>query len=162
MKEHQLRGLSARHKQLIRLLVGGHSQSEIARILQIHKSTVSRLVREPLIVKEISRLQENGDLNAMACVPGVPEKLREGALRGVQVLLDILDDKRSDTDVLKLKANAATELLDRAGHGPVKQVRVEQSSFSMHLTSEQLADLKRRAEGLSLEESVEIIDVDQE
>lgn len=145
MQDNTLDSLNPRHRQLVRLLIGGHSQSDIARILNIHKSTVSRLVRDPLIVKEIARLQKNADLGATACVPGIPEKLREGALRGVQVLLDILADKRCDPDMLKLKANAATELLGRAGYGPVKQVRIEQSSMSAHLTREDIEELKQRA-----------------
>jgi FixJ family two-component response regulator len=157
--DNTLRILNARHKQLVRLLVGGHSQSDIARILQIHKSTVSRLVRDPLIVQEVSRVQDNADMAATACVPGVSAKLAEGALKGVQVLLDILADTRNDAFMLKLKANAATELLGRAGYGETRQVRVQQSSVSAHLTAEDIAALKRRADGLSLEESSKTIDI---
>lgn len=162
MQDKTLDTLNPRHRQLIRLLIGGHSQSDIARILNIHKSTVSRLIRDPLIVKEVGRLQENADLDATACVPGVPEKLREGALRGVQVLLDILADKRTDADMLKLKANAANELLSRAGYGPVKQVRIEQSSLSAHLTKEDIEELKLRARDIVPKQLAEITQQENE
>jgi len=160
MEARRLRTLSPRHKQMARLLIGGHSQSEIARILNVNKSTVCRLLRDPLLAEELSRLQENADMGATACVPGIPEKLREGAIKGVQVLLDILEDKRSDAEMLKLKANAATELLGRAGYGQVKQVLVQKSNVTAHLTAEDIADLKRRADGLALKESTETIDIE--
>ena len=145
MTDRKLLELSARHKQMARLLVGGHSQSEIGRLLEMHKSTVSRYVRDPLVVQEMKRLQEMADVNAAACVPGIPEKLQEGAHRGVEELIAILDDERTDSEILKLKQNAALELLSRTGYGPIKQIKLEQSSVSTHFTSEEIEDIKRRA-----------------
>ena len=145
MTERKLLELSARHKQMARLLVGGNSQSEIGRLLGMHKSTVSRYVRDPLVAQEMNRLQELADVNASACVPGIPEKLQEGAHRGVEELIAILDDERTDPEILKLKQNAALEILNRTGYGAIKQVRVEQSSVSAHFTSEDIDEIKRRA-----------------
>ena len=53
----------------------------------VHKSTVSRLVRDPLVLQEVRRLQDMADVHAAACVPGIPEKIREGAQKGA-----LLDD----------------------------------------------------------------------
>ena len=145
MTERKLLGLSARHKQMARLFVGGHSQSEIGRLLEMHKSTVSRYVRDPLVVQEMQRLQEMADVNAVACVPGIPEKIRDLALVGIEVLKEILLDERKTPEILKLKQNAALELMNRAGYGAVKQVKVEQSSVSAHFTAEEIEDIKRRA-----------------
>jgi hypothetical protein len=61
------------------------------------------------------------------------------------VLQEILDDDRMTIEIQKLKLNAALEALSRAGYGPVKQVRVEQSSLSIHLTAEEIEEIKRRA-----------------
>ena len=145
MTERNLLGLTPRHKQMARLLVGGHSQSKIAELLGMHKSTVSRYVRDPLVVQEVKRLQDLADVNASACVPGIPEKLHEGAHRGIEELISILDDERKDPEILKLKQNAALELLSRTGYGPIKQLKVEQMSVSTHFTAEEIEDIKRRA-----------------
>ena len=50
------------------------------------------------------------------------DKLQTGATRGVDVLLDILDDPSDTVEMKKLKANVAFELLDRTGYGAVKQI----------------------------------------
>jgi len=147
MTDRYLAKLSTRHQQLARLLVGGHAQSEIARVLSVHKSTVSRLVRDPLVIGEIQRLQEMADVHSTACVPGIPEKIQEGAHMSAKVLIEILEDERDDPEMLRLKANVSLELLSRAGYGPIRQVKVEQASFSAYLTKEDIEEIKRRAKG---------------
>jgi len=149
MINRKLCKLNNKHKQLARLLVQGHTQSEAARLLDMHKSTVSRLVRESLIANEIKRLQQRADDNASTCVPGIPEKIAEGAHKGIEVLEAILNDERTDSDMLKLKANVALELLARAGFGPVKQVNVKQESMSAHFTLEDIEEIKERARQLA-------------
>ena len=137
--------ISARHKQIARLLVGGHSQSDIARLLSLHKSTVSRVVRDSKVAQEVARLQQIADVNIAACVPGVSDTIQEGAVKGIEELLKILQDERTSPEILKLKAQVALELLGRAGYGEVKQLKVQQSSVSAHFTSEDIENIKRRA-----------------
>ena len=145
MSRQNLTKLSEKHFQLARLLVGGHSQSEAARMLGLHKSTVSRLVRDPLVIDKIKKLQEMADINAASCVPGIPDRLQNGAHRSVDALMDILDDERTDSDIMKIKANVALEILGRAGYGVFKQVKVESMSTNQYLTSEDIEEIKRRA-----------------
>lgn len=71
--------LSARHQQLARLLVGGYSQAEISRTLRLHKSTVSRLVKQPHVAAEVNRLKKLADSSTATSVPGMPDKISEGA-----------------------------------------------------------------------------------
>ena len=137
--------ISSRYKQIARLLVSGHSQSEISRLLSLHKSTISRVVRDPKVLQEVSRLNEMAEANIGECVPGISEALQEGAVKGVEELLKILDDERSSPEMLKLKANVALELLGRAGYGEVKQLNVQQSSISAYYTSDDIERIKARA-----------------
>lgn len=146
MNDRRLRKLDPKHQQLARLLVGGNSQSQIARLLNLNKSTVSRLLRDPLVLQEVKRLQEFADVNAASCVPGLLEKIREGAQEGAKVLMEILADERADPEILKLKANVSLELLSRVGYGPVKQVEVKQASISGHFTAEDIEKIKKRAQ----------------
>ncbi len=115
MSRAELKDLSPRHQQLARLLVGGYSQAEISRVLGLHKSTVSRLVKQPLVAAETKRLQEMADVSTATCVPGMPDKISEGACKSIRVLMDILDDERIEPTVLKVKALVAQDLLSRAG-----------------------------------------------
>ena len=139
--------ISFRHKQIARLLVSGHSQSEIARLVSLHKSTISRVVRDPKVLQEVARLNEKAEANIGECVPGISESIQEGAVRGVEELMKILNDERTVLEILKLKANVALELLGRAGYGEVKQLNVQQTSLSAHFTSEDIERIKARAQG---------------
>lgn len=142
--QQMLKELAPRHQQIARLLVGGSSQSEIARLLKVHKSTVSRLVRDPIVVQEIRRLQEIADSNVGSCVPGISQEIQDGARKGIVVLKEILEDERDDPEILKLKANISLEFLARAGYAPVKQVMVQQASVSAHVTAEEIEEIKER------------------
>lgn len=102
-------------------------------------------VSTSFIGAEIKRLKEIAETNIATCVPGMQEKLGNGAHKSIQVLMEILDDDRNDTDMLKIKAHVALDILSRAGFGPVKQINVQQTSLSAVFTSEDLKELKKRA-----------------
>jgi hypothetical protein len=136
--------MNPRHKRLAQLIVGGNSQSQCARVFGVDKSTVCRWMKEPSVGMEIMRLQEMADVNVVSTVPGMPEKLQEGAHKGIEVLMEILEDERTDPEIMKLKSHAAVEILDRAGYGAIKQVMVQQSSVSTHLTAEEIEEFKER------------------
>lgn len=137
--------LSPRDKQLARLIASGHSQVEAARLVSVHKSTVCRLMRDEAFLQEVQRLQAAADRDLATSLPGIPEKIREGAQEGADVLRQILADERNDAEMLRLKANVALELLSRAGYSPIKQVKVEQATISTHLTMEEIEEIKQRA-----------------
>jgi len=157
MEDGNLEKLNPRHQQIARLYVGGHSQAEIARLLKINRSTVCRTVKDPQFKEEVARLQQMADVNATASVPGIPQKLGEGAHVATEVLMSILEDDRQEVDMLKLKANVALEILNRAGYGAVKQVHVEQRSIGIELTKEEAEELRRRAKeaGFIVQEDLE-------
>jgi hypothetical protein len=146
--DRKLKFLSPKHQQLARLLVGGNSQSEIARILTLNKATVSRLVHDPLVAQEVNRLKGMADANSTACVPGISEKISDGAHKGMEVLESILSDQRKDPEIMKLKANVSLELLARAGYGAIKQVQVRQESVSAILSVEDIEQIKMKAKEL--------------
>ena len=145
MNEDQLSKLSPRHQQIARLLVSGHTQTEIAQMMGCNKSTICRHSRDPLVLQEVKRLQEKAEAKTVEGVPGVTEKLRNGAHRGLEVLLQILEDPSTQIEMIKLKANVALELLSRAGYGPIKQMAIDQRVLSAHLTAEDIEEIKERA-----------------
>ena len=104
---------------------------------------VWKAVRD-FVNKEINRLQELADVNSTACVPGVSESIKEGAHKGAKLLIEIIDDERTDSFMMKLKANVALEFLSRAGYAPIKQVMVESASISYH-KAEDIEEMKIKA-----------------
>ena len=144
MSYKNLVNMNPRHKRLAQLIVAGNSQSQCARIFGVDKSTVCRWMKEPSVGMEIKRLQEMADVNVVTSVPGIPEKLQEGAHKRIEALIKILEDKRNDPDMMKLKSHVAVEILDRVGYGPIKQVQVEQAFVSYQLTREELEEFKKR------------------
>jgi len=134
--------------------LAGNSQSQCARLFGVDKSTVCRWMKEPSVGMEIKRLQEMADVNVVTSVPGMTEKLQEGAHKGIEALIEILEDKRNDPEIMKLKSNAAMEILDRAGYGPIKQVDVKQESVSYQLTPEQLKAFTKRGIAAARESGV--------
>ena len=62
----------------------------------------------------------------------------------IKALIEILEDKWNDPEIMRLKSNTAVEILDRAGYGPIKQVKVEQASISTQLTREELEAFRKR------------------
>jgi hypothetical protein len=107
------------------------------------KRTVCLLQRDPLVQQELGRLQEAADAKVIENIPGIIDRLQVGAMRGLDVLLDILADPSTTVDMIKLKANVALELLSRTGYGPVKQIQVGRQSVSMHATLEEIEEFKR-------------------
>ena len=144
MSYKNLVNMNTRHRRLAQLIVGGNSQSQCARIFGVDKSTVCRWMKEPSVGMEIKRLQEMADINVVTSVPGMTEKLQEGAHKGIEALIEILEDKRNDPEIMRLKSNVAVEILDRTGYGSIKQVDVKQESISYQLTPEQLEAFKKR------------------
>jgi len=154
--------MNPRHRRLAQLIVGGNSQSQCARTFGVDKSTVCRWMKEPTVGLEIKRLQEMADVHVVSSVPGVPEKLQEGAHKGIEALIEILEDERNDPEIMKLKSNAAVEILDRAGYGAIKQVKVEQASISTHLTPEEIEEFKERGRKAAIEAGFDIGGVDED
>jgi len=92
--------LRSRHQQVARMLVSDHSQTQIANALGYHKSTVSRLVRDPSVATEVERLREIADVYVVAGAPGVSEKLKDAAHKSVEVLVGIISDERTEPEIM--------------------------------------------------------------
>lgn len=144
MQSNEINTLTPRHQRIARLLFTGHTQTEVARLIGCNKSTVCRLQRDPLVHKELSRLQEAAESKVIENAPGMIDKLQKGALRGMDVLLDILDDPSTSVEMMKLKANVTFEILNRTGYGPIKQIQVDKQSLTMHATPEEIEAFKKR------------------
>lgn len=114
----QLGRISFRHHRMAQLIALGYSQTKVAAMLGCTVSTVCRLCQDHafrmLVDSELEKLQERDH--------SIQVKLAEVA----EVGLDTLHDMLVAAEGLKpsVVKDITMEVLDRAGHGPSKQVSV--------------------------------------
>jgi hypothetical protein len=88
------------------------------------------------------------DVNASVCVPGISDKIAESAHKALVILEEILEDKRTEPEIIKIKANVALEMLSRAGYSAVRQLNVRQETMTAHFSLEDIERIKQRAKEL--------------
>ena len=146
-----LEKIDNRRRQAARLRVLGHKSADIARQLGVHKTTITRWSQSEAFKREVNKLSEIADNSFMSPAANDTQiRLIEIAATAVDVLGDILKDERSDVQMMKLKMGVAVEVLSRAGFSPIQRVDVKKQSVSATVSSEQIAELKRRLETVKL------------
>jgi len=134
------------HREILRLAVTGMKHVDIASHLGITPVMVSYTLNSPIAKREIENLRAARDLDAV----DVAKRIQEIAPIALQTLEDLLCGGTETT-----KFRTATDLLDRAGHAAVHTLRTE--SISVHLTRDDIDDIKNRAKEIGLC----VVDVDQ-
>ena len=132
------------HHEIARRIVLGQKNVEIARDLNCSAQLVSNVKNSPVVQEQITLL--NGARNAETV-----DLAREIALVAPDAMKLITDIIRGENDgvnaTLGLRAKEANGMLARAGFG-VPQ-RIQSESVNVHLTSQDIQEIKRRAVGNS-------------
>lgn len=103
-----------RHEEMVRQLLAGKRQCDVARDLGISESRLSVIVNSPEFK---ARLQElSGQKSEEAA--SLDAYFREAAKKGAAFLGELLDQRTTPFNA-NLKLKASTAVLDRAGYGPV-------------------------------------------
>lgn len=129
-----LKEMRSRHREIVRLAVQGFKAQEIAEYLDIHKQTVSNVINNPLVLRQIKILQDARDAKASEVT--TLDKLRPDA---VQALEDLVNDNDEKTKAVRL--GAAKEILDRTDGKPIQRHDIQKTSIIL----EQIQILKDRA-----------------
>jgi predicted transcriptional regulator len=127
------------HREIARLLVIGMKHVDIAEQLGISEATVSYTANSPVVKREIDLMRGARDLDAV----DVAKRIQEVAPKALEVLEELLD---TANDAIKYRT--AADILDRAGHAAVRNVRLE--TLSVHLNKEDIEDIRNRARGIGL------------
>jgi len=143
-RKYSLQRLQSVHMEILRRHFVGQKSCEIAKDLGISEVTVSYTINNPLAQEVLENLQAGADASA-ADVQG---RIKELAVDAVEVLEEMMTPIAPPA----LRLRAATDVLDRAGHGAVKKVegRVVHGMF----TAEELAAIVARAKGLPASQEV--------
>lgn len=87
------------------LRAAGKTERQIAQALNLHRSTVSRWLREPEAAAEVKALSSDTRASAV-------EKLKAGAEAAVDALIEVITDPEADPHA---RVSASKTLLSRVG-----------------------------------------------
>lgn len=138
------------HREVLRLAVTGMKSVDIARALNVTEAMVSYTLNSPVAKREMELLRSSRDLDAL----DVAKRIQQVAPVALQVMEELLAQGNENT-----KYKAATDILDRAGHAAVKTLRTE--NLSVHLTHDDIEEIKSRAKEIGLCTSDDVIDIEE-
>ena len=152
-RKYEIQNIWDTHRNIMRLLVMGMHNVDVARECNVTPQTVSNVLNSTICRRQMDLMRAAADCDAVA----VASRIQEIAPLALQTLEELMYE---GNDNVKLKV--ATDLLDRAGHAAVKTVRTENTS--LHLTRDDILDIKNRAKsiGLCREEPIDVEVVNEE
>jgi len=146
-RQYEVSKLWDKHHEIIRLIVLGFGNKEIAELVGIGHHMVSVIRNSEIPQRHIKVLQAARDSK---CVD-VSRALLEDAPKSLQLLMDVRDGEEAAD--IRLRASVAQDLLSRAGYGKVQKV---QGAVVHGVVSEEtLARVKARRAGAETEDAVE-------
>ena len=142
------------HHEIVRRLLLGQKNCDIARALNVSEATVSytrnsQVVKDKLAIMRGARDAETVDL---------AKRIRDGAPKALKLLEDAIDGAVKDIEgnVVQVSVTArlkeANSWVDRAGYGAVKTFRGVH--LVAHFTGEEIEKIKERAREAGVESGV--------
>lgn len=122
------------HREIARRLVLGQKQSDICRDLGLSASRISIIVNSPLFKIEVCKLENERDKG----VVDVQRTLQEVSPLALEVMERTMLMGRSE----KLRFDAASSLLDRAGYGAIGKQAINISGMVKYGEVESLSDVE--------------------
>lgn len=136
-RRYNVKSLWNRHHEMLRLIVLGWGNKEIAAALGCTSQNVSDVRNSPMAKDRLAILQAARD----AATIDVAREIQQEAFDSFKLLQDVRAGRVEAS--INLRASVARDLLDRAGHSAVKKTQAE--VVTAHLTREDLEKIKERA-----------------
>jgi predicted transcriptional regulator len=137
-RKYEITHIWDRHKEIMRLLVAGLSQVDIAKTLGVTPVMVSYTANSAICRRQMALMHAAADLDAV----DVAKRIQEIAPVALDTLEKLLCEGNETTQF-----KVATDLLDRAGHGAVKSFRMEHTA---HLSRTDIEEIKQRAKEIGI------------
>jgi len=140
------------HHEIVRRLVLGQKNVEIAKALNVSQAMISYTRNSKVVQKQLDLMTAARD----ADVIDVSKRIRENGPSALAYLEDIIED-RGETYGHALAAKTAESMLDRGGYAAPKRVE----GVIAHFTKDEIEELKKQAvesgrdTGLVIEAEVE-------
>src|SRR3990167_368462 len=126
-----------RHKEIIRRLVAGDRQVDIARDLDMTQSRLSIICNSPAFQNQLKRISAGADEVAK----DVQTRIQELSNDAMSVLETAILRGKEEGLSLKTQTDIAKDILDRAGLGSVKKVQ----SIDVVLSGADIEEMRLRA-----------------
>lgn len=110
---HEIQKLKPRHHEIMRRLLCGHSQAQIAQDLKMSPQTISMICKSALFKKELTRLQRELENNIVNKLSDVGMQLRALQPQAVNVLAQLMNNKTGSVPATVRRA-AAKDVLELA------------------------------------------------
>lgn len=125
-----------RHKEIMRRLVAGDRQVDIARDMSMTQSRMSIICNSPAFKTQLERLSVGADSNAL----NVQERVTALSSDAMSILEDVLQQGDADNIPKKLQVEVAKDIMDRAGYGATKKI----ATVSTTLDAGDLEEMRAR------------------
>lgn len=124
------------HHEIVRRLVLGQKNSEIAKALNVTPVMVSYTRNSKVVRKQLDLMRGARDAETL----DVAIRIRENAPEALALLEDIIED-HGETHGIALAARTAESMLDRGGYAAPKKLE----GVIAHFTKDEIEELKRQA-----------------
>lgn len=124
------------HKEIVRKLLLGEKNSEIAEDLGVSEVMVSYTRNSKVVQSQLSIMGAARDADTI----DLAREIREKAPKALELLEGIIEDNGT-THSMALAAKTAENWMDRAGYGAPKRIE----ALVAHLTAEEIEGIKKSA-----------------
>lgn len=124
-----------RHREIMRRLIAGDRQVDIAKDMNMTQGRMSIICNSPAFKNELERKSLGADSNAL----DVQNRVTALSIDAMSVLEDVLQN--GEDLPKKLQVEVAKDIMDRAGHGAVKKT----ATLNATLTAEDLEEMRSRS-----------------
>ena len=124
-----------RHKEIVRRLVAGDRQKDIADDMKMTYSRMSIICNSPAFKTQLQRLSMGADNNAL----DIDDRITALSSDAMSLMEDALQDNIMAI-APKDRLGIAKDVLDRAGHGATKKIAVQSTT----LTKEDIDEMRSR------------------
>ena len=139
---YNLQKMNAMHHEIVRRIVVGQKDHEIAKALGITKATVKYTRESPVVQEKLNTLMGQRDASATE----MHKRLKSIAPLALHRMEEIMED---DSESGATRAKVAMDILDRAGYKPVNK-----TANVTKMGPDRISEIKERAKNL---DEVEII-----
>ncbi len=152
-REYDIKQLWDSHQEILRLLVLGKNNQQVAEELGITPQTVSNVRNSPLARERLQELQNGRDAETTQ----IHKRVQQFVPVALKLLEDIIEGKREDASI-GLQARTAENYLGRAGHGTIQKI----VSHSSTLSRDDIEAIKERARSAAREQGVMVVDYEDQ